>query len=182
MKIRVHGGAAQATDVKVIRCRKDAICCRLAKARPKTNTHNIKFLFIFYWNSGYGNALHLYGIVHSTCCCVVHIQITVCESVWSDWLFVDKHILRVLLCSHAFQYISIPLVLYILFYDLVGHGSLVDMCWCVFIVWVCVCVCVCFGNMYTVLWLRFYLPRLTFFLSWLRFFRAFSSVVRQMSG
>jgi hypothetical protein len=46
---------------------------------------------------------------------------------------------------------------------------------------VCVCVCVgfvmcgCFGNMYTVLWLRFFLP-------WLRFFRDFSSVVRQMPG
>jgi hypothetical protein len=36
--------------------------------------------------------------------------------------------------------------------------------------------CKCFGNMYTVLWLRF------FFLPWLRFFRVFSSIVRQMSG
>jgi hypothetical protein len=42
-------------------------------------------------------------------------------------------------------------------------------------VWACVCVCVCvcfvmyecFGNMYTVLWLGFFLP-------WLGFFRAFS--------
>jgi hypothetical protein len=48
-----------------------------------------------------------------------------------------------------------------------------------FVMCVCVCVCVgfvmcgCFGNMYTVLWLRF-------FLTWLRFFRAFSSVVRQI--
>jgi len=32
-----------------------------------------------------------------------------------------------------------------------------------------------FNNMYTVLWLRF-------FLTWLRVFLAFSSVVRQMSG
>ena len=64
-------------------------------------------------------------------------------------------------------------------------------------VWVCVCVwggvcnfcvcvdfvmCGCFGNMYTVLWLRFFLTWLTFFLPWRRFFRDFSSVVRQMPG
>ena len=50
------------------------------------------------------------------------------------------------------------------------------VCFCGF---VCVCVgfvvCGCFGNMYTVLWMRFFLP-------WLRFFRAFSSLVRQMPG
>ena len=54
---------------------------------------------------------------------------------------------------------------------------------------VCVCVCVgfvmcvwesfvmcgCFGNMYTVLWLRFFLP-------WLRFFRSLPSVLRQIPG
>jgi hypothetical protein len=39
--------------------------------------------------------------------------------------------------------------------------------------------CGCFGNMYTVLWLRFFLTWLKFFLPWLRFFRALSSVVRQ---
>ena len=58
------------------------------------------------------------------------------------------------------------------------------MCACV-----CVCVCVgfvmcvwesfvmcgCFGNMYTVLWLRFFLP-------WLRFFRSLPSVLRQIPG
>ena len=48
---------------------------------------------------------------------------------------------------------------------------------------VCICegfvMCGCFGNMYTVLWLRFFLTWLRFFLPWLRFFRAFSSVVRQ---
>jgi hypothetical protein len=42
---------------------------------------------------------------------------------------------------------------------------------------VCVCsgfiMCACICNMYTVLWRRFFLP-------WLKFFRAFSSVVRQM--
>jgi hypothetical protein len=44
---------------------------------------------------------------------------------------------------------------------------------------VCVCegfvMCGCFGNMYTVLWLRFFLIWLRFILPWLRFFRAFSS-------
>ena len=52
-----------------------------------------------------------------------------------------------------------------------------------FVMCVCVCVCVCvgfvmcgrFGNMYTVLWLRFFLP-------WMRFPHAFSSVVREMPG
>jgi len=42
--------------------------------------------------------------------------------------------------------------------------------------------CGCFGNVYTVLWLRFFLPWLRFFLPWLRFFLVFSSVVRQMRG
>jgi hypothetical protein len=56
------------------------------------------------------------------------------------------------------------------------------MCVCVCVCEFCnVCVCVgfvmcgCFGNMCTVLRLRFFLP-------WRRFFRAFSSVVRQMPG
>ena len=58
---------------------------------------------------------------------------------------------------------------------------------------VCVCegfvMCGCFSNMYTGLWLRFFLtwlrfflPCLRFFLPCLRFFRAFSLVVRQMPG
>jgi hypothetical protein len=53
---------------------------------------------------------------------------------------------------------------------------------CVFVLCLCVCVCVCacvcvsflmcgcFGNMYTVLWLRFFLIWLRFFLPWQRFF------------
>jgi len=49
------------------------------------------------------------------------------------------------------------------------------MCGCVY-VWVCVgvgfVICGCFGKMYTV----------TLRLPWPRFFRAFSSVVRQMPG
>jgi len=66
-----------------------------------------------------------------------------------------------------------------------------------FVMCVCVCMCVCgfcnvwvfwgfcnvwgcFGNMYTVLWLRYFLTWLRFFLPRLRFFRAFSSVVRKM--
>ena len=75
-------------------------------------------------------------------------------------------------------------------------------CW--FLIWdnvrcyvmrglVCLCVgfvmCGCCGSVYTVLWLRFFLPWLRvflpwlrFFLPWLRFFRAFLSVVSQMPG
>ena len=49
--IKIYGSTGQATDVNIIR-RKDAICCRLAKERPQTHTHNIKFLFLFYRNSG----------------------------------------------------------------------------------------------------------------------------------
>jgi hypothetical protein len=41
-----------------------------------------------------------------------------------------KHILRRLLCSHAFQYISIPPVVYSSSYDLLGRNSLVDIATC----------------------------------------------------
>jgi hypothetical protein len=65
--------------------------------------------------------------VHNICCCAAHIQIKVCESVWSFWLFVYKHILRVLLCSHSFQYLSNLPVAYISIDDLEGHDSLVGI-------------------------------------------------------
>ena len=46
------------------------------------------------------------------------------------------------------------------------------VCVCVCVV-LCVCMCGCFGNMYTVLWLRFFLTWLRFFLPWLRGFPCF---------
>jgi len=53
-------------------------------------------------------------------------------------------------------------------------------CICVgFVMFVCVWVCVgfvmcgCFGSMYTVFWLRSFLPWMRFFSPWLRFFHAF---------
>jgi len=58
--------------------------------------------------------------VRSTCC-VAHIKIKICESDRSVWFC------RVLLCSHALQYISIPSVAYISSYDLVGRYSSVGI-------------------------------------------------------
>jgi len=59
--IKMYGSAGQATDVNEVQ-RKDTICCRLAKARLQTHTHNIKLLFLLYSNSCYGNAPQSYSV------------------------------------------------------------------------------------------------------------------------
>ena len=83
------------------------------------------------------------------------------------------------------MYISVTLHcghLIILWLFHLGISCTVFVLICTVVVLYCFVMCGCFGNMYTVLWLRGFVTLLRFFLPWLRFFRAFCSVVRQMPG
>jgi hypothetical protein len=153
--------------------------------------------------------LHGYQCFWELCCFYLHVSyswVTV-KFLWIKvlctlvWLYTAgiEYILTV-----SFGYI-----LHCVCFNLYCGGFIlfcnVCMCVCVFVcvcvcVYLCVCVCVyvcvcefcsvcvcvgfvrceCFGNMYTILWLRFFLTWLVFFLPRLRCVRAFSLVVRQM--
>jgi hypothetical protein len=107
------------------------------------------------------------------------------EVKWSEVSYgkvlADKvmHISVILYCEH--------LIILWLFHLGVSCTVFVSICtvvvlhWFVMRVWGGgVVMCGCFGSLYTVLWQRFSLTWLRFFLPCLKFCRAFSSVVRQM--
>jgi hypothetical protein len=107
------------------------------------------------------------------------------DSSWTQWILkFNQRVHNVFYCD-CFDYIVIISIILWLFNLGTSCTGFVLICTVVvlycFVMCVCMCVRVgfvmrgCFGNMYTVLWLWFFLP-------WLRFFRAFSSVVRQMPG
>ena len=102
-------------------------------------------------HSATSSPVHVHGLCRSPKNCTLgHVQFNLllwCMYFFGTWVFND--------------FTSSALI--ILFYYIC-----VNVCVCL-----CFVMCVCFGNMYTVLWLRFFLP-------WLRFFHAFSSVVSQM--
>jgi hypothetical protein len=66
-----YGTARHATEINMVRSRKESFACRTTKARIRTHTHNISYLLLFYCSNGYANAPQFYVILTVSILCYI---------------------------------------------------------------------------------------------------------------